>query len=100
MVRVVGRGTGPAPVHHTSRADVWAGASDGRGEQRLEPCTVPSTVAGAVGRPEAARFEGVETWTCLTEACPDCWLARDDVRVTERESGADAGPSGALPADD
>ena len=100
VVSVVERGDGPAPVHHTSRADVWAGASDLRGEQRLESCALPSGMHGTAPRPEAARFEGAFLWEFPAEACPDWWCAREDVRMIERDSDPVGGPSEGVPADD
>jgi hypothetical protein len=97
-VTVVERGDGPAPVHHTSRADVWAGASDLRDEQRLESCALPSGMGGAVPRPEAGRFEGAFLWEFPAEVCPEWWCARDDVRMVEPAPKA-ASQSGAV-ADD
>lgn len=98
VVTVVERGDGPAPVHHTARKAVWAGASDLRGEQRLNPCTVPDGIEGRILRPEAARFEGSESWTFPIEACPDWWLAREAVEAVEPETAVET-QSGAV-ADD
>lgn len=89
VVTVVKRGDGSAPVHHIARKEIWSGASDLRDEQRFNPCTVPDGIEGRIVRPEAARFEGAESWTFPIEGCPDWWIAREDVEAVAPEMAVD-----------
>lgn len=86
IVEVVERGKGPAPVHHTCRADIWENASDFQGEQRHRPCTQPNTGSKAVVRPKAARFKGAESWMFPASACPNWWCEREEVHQVDTEA--------------
>jgi len=83
-VTILERGDGPSPIHGSRYGVGWGESAGAEGLSQSPKPVRASANGSAVARPEAGRFRGTESWVFPSEACPEWWRAKEDVRRVEK----------------